>query len=187
MLSIKSPVLFAGLFCVFLLCGCEPTTPEAVTTRFWQTLAQGELEASKTQVTQATQHLVTLKDIDNHSKISIGAVTLSDQTNALVVTTINRNKKPVTFDTVLLKEQDSWKVDFAQTHTNIAMMPFDGIVKSLENLGDSLTKKLEEAVPQIEREMESMGNELKNQLDEFGKSLKKPQDPNKPKLHPNTI
>jgi hypothetical protein len=194
MLSIKSPVLFAGLFCVFLLCGCEPTTPEGVTEKFWQTLAQGELEASKTQVTQATQHLVTLKDIDNHSIISIGAVTLSDQTNALVTTTINRNKKSVTFNTVLLKEKDSWKVDFDQTYTNIAMVPFDGMVKKLEELGNNFTKGLEESVPLIEKEMENFGNELKSQLDEFGRSLKKPpnssQNPNNPKPTkppPNTI
>ncbi|MDA1343730.1 MAG: hypothetical protein O2966_07730 [Proteobacteria bacterium] len=45
-------------------------------------------------------------------------------------------------------------MDFQQTHTNIAMVPFGGIVKSLENLGDSLAKELEQAVPQIEKEIE---------------------------------
>ncbi|MDA1343496.1 MAG: hypothetical protein O2966_06480 [Proteobacteria bacterium] len=52
MLFIKSPVIFVGLFCVFLLYGCEPTNPEGVTEKFWQTLAQGQLETSKTQTTQ---------------------------------------------------------------------------------------------------------------------------------------
>jgi hypothetical protein len=181
----KSPVL-AGLFCSLLLCGCQATTPEEVTTKFWQALAQGQLDAAKAEATVNSQHLVNLKDISQHSTIKTGVAVITEL-NATVETTINRNNKPVTFDTVLLKEQDRWKVDFQQTHTNIAMMPFDGIVKSLENLGDSLAKELEQAVPQIEKEMESMGNALKNQLDEFGKSLKKPQDPNKPKPHPNTI
>jgi hypothetical protein len=195
MSTIKSPVLFAGLFCIFLLYGCEPTTPDGVTAKFWQTLAQGDLETAKKQATQTTQHLVTLKDIDNHSTITTGEVTLNDQTSALVTTTINRNKKPVTFNTVLLKEKDAWKVDFAQTHTNIAMVPFDGVVKKLEELGDKFTKGLEESVPLIEKEMENFGNELKGQLDEFGRSLKKPPNPNpnspkptKPtKPQPNTI
>jgi hypothetical protein len=194
MLAIKSPVLFAGLFCIFLLYGCEPSTPEGVAAKFWRTLAQGELETAKKQTTQTTQHLVTLKDIDSHSTVTTGAVTLNDQTNALVTTTINRNKKSVTFNTVLLKEKDSWKVDFDQTHTNIAMVPFDGMVKKLEELGDNFTKGLEESVPLIEKEMESFGNELKGQLDEFGRSLKKPPNPspnpNNPKPtkpQPNTI
>lgn len=189
MLSIlKSPVKFSGLFFVLLLplCGCESGNPEGTTTKFWQALAQGQINIAKKQATQNSQNMVTLQDIDTHSAISTGQVTINEL-DAMVETTISRNNKPITFNTVLLKEQGSWKVDFQQTHTNIAMIPFEGIVKSLENLGDSLTKELEEAVPQIEKEIESMGNELKEQLDEFGRSLKKPQDPYKPKPHPNTI
>lgn len=183
---IKSPALITGLFCVLCLYGCEPTTPEGVTTKFWQALAQGQLDIAKKQATQNSQHLVTLQDIDNHSTISIGKTSVKNL-NAMVETTINRNNKLVTFNTILLKEQDSWKVDFQQTHTNIAMVPFDGVVKSLEQLGDTVTKELEEAVPQIEKEMESFGNELKKQLDEFGRSLKKPPDSGTPKPNPNTI
>lgn len=186
LLLITSPVRFAGLFCVFLLYGCQAATPEDVTTKFWQALAQGQLEVAKKQATQSSQHLVNLQDIDKHSTIKIGQAVINDP-NASVETTINRNNKPVTFNTVLLKDQESWKVDFQQTHTNIAMVPFDGVVKSLQNLGDSFAKQLEESVPLIEKQMEALGNELKQQLDEFGRSLKKPQDPSKPKSQPNTI
>jgi hypothetical protein len=171
---------------MLLISGCQTATPEAVTTTFWQALAQGQIESAKSQTTQDTQHLVNLQDIDAHSTIKTGAI-VANELNASVETTITRNNKPVTFNTVLLKEKDSWKVDYQQTQINISMIPFDGVVKSLQNLGDSFTKQLEESVPLIEKEMESLGNELKEQIDEFGRALEKPKDPVKPKPYPDTI
>jgi hypothetical protein len=185
LLSIKSPVV-AGLFCSFLLYGCQAATPEEVTTVFWQALAQGQIETATAQATESTQHLVNLQDIAQHSRIKTGEVVANDL-NASVETTITRANKPITFNTVLLKEKDSWKVDYQQTQLNISMIPWDGVVKSLQNLGDAFTKQLEQSVPIIEKEMESLGNDLKEQIDEFGRSLEKPNIPNKPKPHPNTI
>jgi hypothetical protein len=191
LLLTKSPVVFAGLFCVLLLYGCQAATPEEVTTKFWQALAQGQIETARTQVTENTQHLVTLNDIAQHSTVKTGEVIIAEL-DATVETIITRNDKPVSFDTVLLKEKDSWKVDYQQTRINISMIPFDGIAKSLQNLGDSFAKQLEESAPLIEKEMESLGNELKEQIDEFGRSLgkpqeEKPQNPGKPKPYPGTI
>lgn len=162
-----------------------------MTTKFWQALAQGQIETARTQATESSQHLVNLNDIAQHSTVKTGEVIITEL-DATVETIITRNDKPVSFDTVLLKEKDSWKVDYQQTRINISMIPFDGIAKSLQNLGDSFAKQLEESVPLIEKEMESLGNELKGQIDEFGRSLGKPQeekphDPGKPKPYPGTI
>ncbi len=185
LLTLPSPARCAGLFCVVLLYGCQATTPEEVTLKFWQALAQGQLEAAKNVTTKDTQTIVNVKDIDKHSPIKTGEI-FADDINASVSTTINRNNKPVTFNTVLRKEQEGWRVDFQQTHTNIAMVPFDGIVRSLQDLGDSFAKQLEQQVPLIEKEMESLGNEMKDQIDQLGRTLKKPNPPPKPK-HPGTI
>lgn len=185
-LSIKSPVIFTGLFCVLLLYGCQATTPEEVTTKFWQALAQGQVETAKARATISTQHLVNLKNITQHSTIKTGEVVINEL-DATVETIITRNDKPVSFNTVLLLEKDVWKVDYQQTQTNISMIPWDGVVKGLQNLGDAFTKQLEESVPLIEKKMESLGNELKKQIDEFGHSLEKPKDPGKLQSQPNTI
>jgi hypothetical protein len=173
----KSPASLVGFFCFFLLFGCQAATPEQVTTKFWQALAQSQLETAKNHATLSSQHLVNLEDIDKRSTIKTSEV-IADEFNASVETTINRKNKPVTFKTVLLKEKDTWKVDFQQTHTNIAMVPFEGIAKSLKQLGDTFTNELEQSVPLIEKEIESLGNELKDQIDEFGHNLKKPTIPN---------
>jgi hypothetical protein len=186
LISIKSPVILAGLFCGLLLYGCQAATPEEVTTKFWQALAQGQIEDAKNQATESSRHLVNLQDIDKHSTIKTDQVVINDL-DATVETTVTRNNSPVSFKTALLKEKDGWKVDCQQTQRNIAIIPFEGVVKSLQNLGDAFTRQLEQSVPLIEKEMESLGNELKEQIDEFGRTLKKPENPNKSKAYPGTI
>jgi hypothetical protein len=187
-LAIKSPVV-AGLFCMLLLFyGCQAArTPEEVTMVFWQALAKDQIEIAKSYATQSTRYLVNLQDIEKYATIKTGQAVIND-VDASVETTITRNNKPVSFNTVLVKEKDGWKVDYQQTRTNIAMIPFDGVVKSLENLGNAFGKQMEQQIPIIEKEMESIGDELKKQIDEFGKSLEKPVDPGKkPKPHPGAI
>ncbi|WP_411726586.1 hypothetical protein [Methyloglobulus sp.] len=188
LLSVKSPVKLAGLFCILLFfSGClTGKSPEEVTTLFWQALAQAQLENARKHVTEHSQHLVNLQDIEKHSTIQTGVAVIEDS-DATVETTITRNKKLVTFNTVLLKEQDTWKVDYLQTQMNISMIPFGDVVKSLQNLGDTFAKQLEKQLPIIQKEMESLGNELKNQIDELGRSLEKPGNPNKSKAYPGTI
>jgi hypothetical protein len=187
LITAKSPAILVGLFCILLLFGCQAATPEEVTTRFWQALAQSQIDVAKNQTTLSSQHLVNLQDIDKHSTIKTGEVN-ADEVNASVVTTINRNNKPITFKTILLKEKNNWKVDFQQTHSNIVMLPFEGIAKSFQELGDTFTNQLEQTVPLIEKEMESLGNELKEQIDEFGRNLKEPENtPDKSKTNPGSI
>ena len=184
----KSPAKLAGLFSILLFfSGCQTgKSPEEVTNLFWQALAQGQLENAKKQVTDQSQHLVNLQDIENHSTITTGTAVIGDS-DATVETTITRNKRLVTFDTVLLKDKDVWKVDYLQTQMNISMIPFNDVVKSLQNLGDTFAKQLEKQLPTIQNKMESIGGELKNKIDELGHSLEKPGTPNKPKPHPGSI
>jgi hypothetical protein len=178
---------------MLLLSGCQTgKSPEEVATSFWQALAQGKIENAKKHVTQDSQHLVNLQDIDTHSTIKTGVAVVEDS-GARIETTISRNKRQVTFDTVLLKEEGIWKVDYLQTQKNISMIPIDEVVKSLQNLGDTFAKQLEQQLPQVQKQMESLGNQLKNEIDELGRDLKKPDipktpgNPNNPKAPPGSI
>jgi hypothetical protein len=187
-LLIDSPAKLAGLFCVVLFfSGCQTgKSPEDVNTAFWQALAQGQIEKARTHATENSQHLVNLQDIEKNSTIEIGEAIVEDS-NASVPTTITRHNKRVTFDTVLMLEQDVWKVDYIQTQMNISMLPLDDVFKSLQNLGGTFAKQLEKQLPLIQKEMESLGEELKKQIDKFGRSLENPQDPNAKKTHPGSI
>lgn len=176
--ALTSPALITGLIC-WLLLGCQAKSPEDVTLQFWQELAQGHLDNARSKATKDSQPVVNIKEIDQHSPINIGEAVVED-VNAYVTTTINRNNKPVTFETILLKEENGWKVDFQQTHTSIAMAPFEGIAKSLQEMGETFSNQLEQQLPVIEKEIEAFGNELKSEIDKFGQTLKKPKPPANP-------
>ena len=187
-MKLKSPTLLVGLFSVFLLLsGCQTgKSPEEVTTLFWQALAQGQIDNAKKFVTEDSQHLVNLQDIETHSTIEVGEAVV-EETSASVPTTIMRHKKRVSFETMLQKEQAGWKVDYLQTQMNVSMIPLGDVVKSLQNLGGAFAKQLEQQLPQIQKEMESLGEELKKQIDELGRSLEKPNNQNQVKPHPGSI
>lgn len=181
----NSPARIAGLLAILLFFnGCQTgKSPEKVTVLFWEALAQGHLENAKKHVTQSTQHLVNPQDIDKFSTVKTGAVDIEDN-DARVQTTITRNKQALTFDTVLMKESNSWKVDYLQTQINISMLPLGDVIRSLQNLGGTFAKQLEKQLPLIQKEMESLGKELKDQIDEFNRSLEKSIPPSQPKQPP---
>ncbi len=180
--------MLAGLFCILLLfSGCQTgKSPEEVTSSFWRTLAQGQIENAKKHVTERSQHLVNLQDIEKQSTIETGEAVVNEE-DASVPTSIMRHKKRITFNTVLLLEKDVWKVDYLQTQMNISMLPLGEVFQSLQNLGGAFARQLEEKLPIIQKEMESLGDELKKQIDEFGKSIKKPQNQNSQKQQPSSI
>lgn len=175
------------LFMFFLMAGCQSAqSPEQVTVSFWQALAQGQQDRAEKQATQSSQHLVNIQDIDQSSSIKTGAVILEDNI-ARVETTILRNKRSVTFNTALVKENESWKVDYLQTQMNITMVPLGDVFKSLQNLGNTFAKQVEKQIPAIQKEMENLGKDIKDQVDEFNRSLEKPMPPTKPKPPAGTI
>jgi hypothetical protein len=185
--AFSSPALLAGLVGLLLiLAGCQTTTPEEVTTVFWEALLHGDIESAKKQATQETQPLVGKQQPIENSSLRTGQITINDL-NATIETIITQNDKTLTFNTVLSKENGHWKVDYRQTLINISNEPFSGIIKSLQNLGEIFNKQLEQQIPLIEKGIESFGEELKRQLDEFGRELEKQNPPQKPQPYRDTI
>lgn len=186
--AFAGPALLAGLLGLLLiLSGCQTaTTPEEVTTVFWEALMHGDIESAKKQATQETQQLVGKQQPIENSSLRTGQITINGL-NATVETIITQSDKTLSFNTVLFKENDHWKVDYRQTLINISNEPFNGIIKSLQNIGDILNKQLEQQLPLIEKEIESFGEELKQQLDEFGRNLEKQKPPQKPQPYRNSI
>jgi hypothetical protein len=184
----KSPALLAGLVGLLLiLSGCQTaTTPEEVTNVFWEALMHGDIESAKRQATQQTQQLVGKQQPMENSSLRIGQIIINVP-NATVETIITENNKTLSFNTVLFKENNHWKVDYQQTLLNISNEPFSGIIKNLQNIGDIFNKQLEQQIPLIEKEIESFGEELKQQLDEFGRNLEKSKPPKKQQPYRDTI
>jgi hypothetical protein len=190
--SKKNPVGLAGLLSLlFLLSGCQAVlTPEQVTTAFWQAMAEGNPDSAGKYATSETQHLVTNQQNLKDATVKTGAV-LIDGANATVATVMALKKTDGanvwSFDTVLLKEHDLWKVDYQRTLNNLSNLPFGDIVKSLQAIGETINKGLEQQIPLFEQQIKSFSEELIRQLDEFHRQLEKSAPPEKQQPHSNTI
>lgn len=184
--------LLTGLLTLlFLLSGCQPVlTPEQVTTEFWEAMAEGNLDSARNYATQETQYLVTKQQNLEDATIKTGAI-LIDGSNATVATVMTlkkpENNKNLSFTTVLLKENDLWKVDYQRTLNNLSNLPFGDFFKSLRALGETLNKELEQQVPLFENQIKSFSEELIRQLDEFRRQLEKAAPPEKQKPHSSNI
>lgn len=175
-IQVKSPAKVAGLFfAVILLSACQTgKPPEEVARLFWNALAQGQLEQAKSYTTRQSKHLVGLDDIDKLSPVTTGEAVEDENNDSRVPTTIVRHQQRVAFETVLQREDDTWKIDYLRTQLNITIVPLGDMAKSLTEMGGAFAKELEQQLPRIQKEVESLGMELKKHLDEFSRSLKIP-------------
>lgn len=168
---------------LFVLSGCQAVlTPEQVTVGFWEAMAEGDPDLAREYATQETQYLVTKQQHLDDATVKTGAIFI-DGSNATVATTMTlkatENKKVLSFDTVLLKENDLWKVDYQRTLNNLLNLPFGDIFKSLRAIGETLNKELEQQIPLFEKQIKSFSEELIRQLDEFRRQLEKSIPPEK--------
>ncbi len=190
--AMKSLTRLAGLFSLlFMLSGCQAvSTPEQVTLAFWEAMTQGNLESARKHATQETQNLVTKQQNLEGASIETGEVVI-DGPKATVSTSMTlkkpENNKHLSFNTVLLKEHDLWKVDYQQTLNNLSILPFGELFNSLRAIGDTINKELEQQIPLFEKQIKSFSEELIRQLDEFRRNLEKSIPPEKPKPYSGTI
>ncbi|MCK9634712.1 MAG: DUF4878 domain-containing protein [Methylobacter tundripaludum] len=188
----KSPVGLTGLLTLLLLLsGCQAAlTPEQVATAFWVAMAEGNLDSAREYATQETRHLVTKQQNLEEATVKTGAI-LIDGSNATVATVMTlkkpENRKELSFDTVLLKENDLWKVDYQRTLNNLSNLPFGDIFKSLRAIGETINKELEQQIPLFEKQIKSFSDELIRQLDEFRRQLEKAAPPEKQQPRSSTI
>ncbi|MER2514141.1 MAG: hypothetical protein ABTQ25_17285, partial [Nitrosomonas ureae] len=174
----KTSGLMGVLGLLFILSGCQTTfSPEQTTTAFWNAMVKGELESAKKYTTRETQDLVVKQENIIGASLEKTGMIVIDGPNAKVATVVmlknHENNKPLTFDTVLLKEDDVWKVDYRKTLNNLSILPFGEVINSLRAIGDVINKKLEQQMPLFENQVKSFSDELIRQLDEFRQQLEK--------------
>lgn len=175
----------AGILSLLLiLSGCQTIlTPEQATTTFWKAMANGDLASAKKYTTLETQYLVTKQENIMGASLETGVIVIDGLTAkvATVITLKNpESNKLLSFDTVLLKENDAWKVDYRQTLSNLSIVPFGEVINSLRAIGDVINKKMEEQIPFFENQIRSFSDQLIRQLDEFRHQLEKTNPTEKP-------
>jgi len=176
---------------LFLLNGCQAvSSPEHVTMEFWQAMADGDIDEARKYATQDTQYLVNKQQDLEDARVKTETA-LINGSNATVATSMtidkNGNNNVLSFDTVLLKENDQWKVDYQQTLNNLSILPLGDIFKSLRALGDTFNKELKQQIPLFEKQIKSFSQELIRQLDEFRRQMEKAAPPEKQKPYSGTL
>ena len=129
---------------LFILSGCQTIlSPEQATATFWEAMANGELESARKYTTSETQYLVIKQENLIGASLETGVIVINGP-NAKVATVIalkdHENNKNLAFDTVLLKENNVWKVDYRQTLNNLSILPFGEVINSLRGIGDFINK-----------------------------------------------
>jgi hypothetical protein len=149
-------------------------------------LKKGDLEEAKRHATQISQQLISKEEAKDYTDLRIGQIVINGQT-ATVETQMTEIGRSFFFNTVLQKENDIWQVDYHQTLINVSAMPFNGLFRSLNKMGEDLNKKLEQQMPLFEKQIESFGQELNRKLDELGLYLEDPKKWKKQHSNGNTI
>jgi hypothetical protein len=181
-----SPAQKAGLFVLLLmLSGCQAVTPpDQVTASFWEAMVQGNLESAGKHVTSETRNLVVKQQNLEDGSVDTGSVDVNgnDATVLTILTLKKPENKVLSFETVLLKENQQWKVDYQKTLDNLSLLPFGELFKSLKTIGDTINKELERQIPLFENQLRSFSEELLRQLEEFRRQLEKttPPDSHRP-------
>lgn len=176
---------------MFILSGCQTVlTPEQVTQAFWEAMAHGDLDTARSLTVSQSRHLLARQQRLEGASLETGKVSIEGG-NATVATvlTLKRTEKSkiLTFDTVLLKENDYWMVDYQQTLNNLLNQPFARIFKSLSEIGEAISRELEQQIPLFEQQLKAFSEELIRRLEEFRRELEKNLPPEKRRPPPGTI
>lgn len=187
----KSLAGLAGfLSLLLLLSGCQTvSTPEQVTEEFWEAMADDDLDAARKYSTRDTQYLVSTQPTleDAAVKTETALINGASATVATLMTLKTGSREVLSFDTVLLKENNQWKVDYQQTLNNLSILPLGDIFKSLRALGETFNRELKQQVPLFEKQIRSFSQELIRQLDEFRRQMEKAAPPEKQRRYPDSI
>lgn len=164
---------------MLLLGGCQTDQPpETVARLFWLALSRNDLNTAKQLATADSREWVGKGPLPawKIETLKVGEVRI-DGDQAVVETQVEydrpNNTRILHFDTFLLREDKTWKVDYRKTRSFMPLHPFTELLQNLQNLGESFGEQLQQQLPQIEEGIHSFGEELNDQLKELQRELEK--------------
>ncbi|HEY0633971.1 MAG TPA: hypothetical protein VGE00_01210 [Gammaproteobacteria bacterium] len=147
-----------------LLLACAEKTPQEVTTAFWQAVISNDADDVVKYST-----LGDAREFDGFGRNwsgftpSFGRIVIEGD-EAMVATrlakTSGTGEESVTFETVLIRQEGNWKVDYARTGKEATSGPLGKLFGQLERMGKSLSAQFGATSDELAREMERMGTQL---------------------------
>ena len=185
-------ILLVSLF--LTACEDEPKSPFEVTQAFWYAVENKNIDLIKKLVSEKSLGDEYLGDeylpdnIVSVSEVSFGKIMIDGDIAEVETTLVVESDNPTTIpiDTLLVKENEKWKVDY---HSTVGAIGSGGqlsqIIKDMKVFGEKFSmefenslNELDKAMPEIEKEISNMGEqikehvpEIKRQFEELAKKL----------------
>ena len=173
-----------GLF--LTACNNEPKSPFEVTQAFWHAVETKNVDQIKKLISKKSLHdEILTENVVSISKPDFGKITI-DGNNAEVETTVvveSDHPSTVSLDTFLVKENETWKVDY---HATVDTLSSQGqlaqAIRDLRTFGEKFSKdfsrefessmdELDKAMPDVEKQIKNLGDQIKEQVPELKKQF----------------
>jgi len=164
-----APLILASCF--------VPETPQQVTVAFWKAVVNNNAAAAVKYST-----LSDAKYYDGFSRDWKGyqpkwGRVIIDQAKASVVSEFtapaNSGKHDRKFITYLVRQDDSWKVDYDQTKLAINGGILNQLIGQLNRFGDDLSRQLDASGERFRLEMDKLSRQLEEMADSFDKEARR--------------
>jgi hypothetical protein len=161
-----------ALACCIAGCGITPATPLQVTEQFWEALRADDPVTARELATAATAYRVDgMRDAGAIDEVLLGEV-LRGETSAIVRTSLATGDtdgergeiQHITFDTILVRESDSWRVDVAETQRALTGAVF---ANSVRQLGDALGQGVHDFGEALETGAAEISRAIREALEEI--------------------
>lgn len=159
------PSAIALLFIFITACTPATEAPETIANQYWQLLLDGNTQQAEKLLTANSKLMVNT----HSSRIQDNTIISNDPAQTIVSTTItsidaDNNAHSETFNTVLVLENNNWKIDINQSP--IPAKPVSQ-KEEMEKLADKLSESMQENIETIDKAMDQ-GMELLNEALEEG-------------------
>ena len=181
---------FNGRFALLVLlvttltaCYEQPLTPSQTVQQFWSALLTGDVNNAEKYVTTETREAVLeVGEEFKGNTIAFGNIQIESD-RAVIETTLTqklasesvKKSAPTTFNTILVKQNELWKVNYAETRKSLddakQKKGLSKLVDDLEKLGRDVTGQLggvlknwEKVTPEIKKDLETLGESVQKQL-----------------------
>ncbi len=184
-MNMKKIILTIVLFfSIFLLSACEdePKTPMEVTQAFWSAIETKNIDQLKNYISEKSlrdEHQA--ENIISVSNISFGKIVIDGKLAEVETNVVVESDKPFTvaIDTLLVQENQQWKVDYHATVDSIRNTgQLNQIFQELKGFSEQLSKQfensmeeLDRAMPEIEKGISDFGKEMKERIPEIQKQF----------------
>jgi len=177
------PLLTILLTTIFLTaCEDEPKSPFEVTQAFWYAVENKNIDQIKQLISEKSlgdEYLA--ENIVSISKPGFGKIVIDGDIAEIETTVFVESDNPteVSLDTLLVKENEKWKVDYHETVSKIHEGgKLNEILSELKNFSEKFSlefesslEELDKAMPEIEKEISNMGEQLKEHVPEIKKQF----------------